>query len=179
MNPLPDNRLKKSSDNTRASREGEDIRRAAELQAPLAAHSEVRSYRDEFTFEPLPNPPQIPGWRFLWATTTNPSDPIHRRIRMGYQLVRAEELPGFDQLRIKSGEWEGCVSINEMLLMKITEDQYQAIMSEFHHIAPNEEAARLTVNSRADVRDSQGKRLIEDVSEGGDERVVKHSPHFD
>ena len=81
------------------------------------------------------------------------------RSRMGYEPVKAEELPGFDHYRSKSGEFEGCVSINEMILFKIPQEIYQEIMEEYHFNMPNEEENRIQSNASDAVRDSSGKKL--------------------
>ena len=155
---LSDDRIKKSG--RPDQRVTADFTRAA-AEDSLAGGEQVRkrAFRDEFSFEALPTPPALPGWHYCWVSTTNPQDPPHRRIRMGYIPVRAEEIEGFEHLRLKSGEWEGCVSMNEMLLFKIPMETYQAIMEEFHHIAPNEEEERLR-QDLPDVKDSSGQPLI-------------------
>ena len=125
----------------------------------LTTTQERRKMFREFTQEALPSPPAKPGWHYVWLSTTNQYDPIYKRIRMGYEPVKAEELPGFDHYRSKSGEFEGCVSINEMILFKIPQDIYQEIMEEYHFNMPNEEENRIQSNAADVARDSSGKKL--------------------
>lgn len=154
-----DARLRKSADAGRDSRSSEDARRE-DSDGTNSTVSERRSkFKSEWTQEALPTPPAIPGYHMCWLSTTNSYDPIHKRIRMGYEPVRVEELSGFEHLKMKSGEWEGLISINEMLLFKIPQDLYQEIMEEFHYNAPLEEEERMKASAVLGHRDSNGKQL--------------------
>lgn len=166
---IRDDRVYRDPDEDRVPRTGNDVDRAPAEFVLESGRDRKRMFRDEFSFEALPKPPNVPGWHFVWITTTNKSDPPHRRIRMGYQPVKAEEFPEFSHLRSKAGEWEGCISINEMLLFKIPEDIYQAIMKEFHHYAPAEEEERLKNYANQKHTNSDGKVTAEviDLNEQG------------
>jgi len=150
-----DDRIKKSADTNRASRN--DARQSAD--EALTSSQERRKMFREFSQEALPTPPEVPGWHFIWLSTTNQYDPIFKRQRMGYEPVKAEELPGFEHLRVKGGEFEGLISINEMVLFKIPLEIYQEIMEEYHHNMPMEEESRLKANAVLGDRDSNGKQL--------------------
>ena len=154
-----DARIKKSADAGRASRASEDVRRQDADGTGTTVSERRQLFRNEWTQEALPTPPEIPGYHLCWLSTTNSYDPIHKRIRMGYEPVRVEEIPGFEHLKIKSGEYEGYVSINEMLLFKVPNDVYQAIMEEFHHYAPLDEEGKLKASAVLGQRDSNGKQL--------------------
>lgn len=159
-----DDRLKKAPDPRQVTRTSEDAERVSD--PTVAVKQQERMFRNEFTQESLPAPPCIPGWHFCWISTTNPQDPPHRRLRIGYEPVRAEECPGYEHLRLKSGQFEGCISINEMLLFKIPEDLYQQIMTEFHYKAPYEEEQRLRANLPGEeYKDSSGKPLVKTLEE--------------
>lgn len=123
-----------------------------------------RSFRDEWTQEALPRLPKLDGWHLCWLSTTNQWDPISRRIRMGYTAVKPEELPGYEHLTQKSGQWEGCVGINEMILFKIPQTLFQQIMTEFHHDQPLDEESSIKNKTEAwseGLRDSDGTPLVE------------------
>jgi hypothetical protein len=150
-----DDRIKKSPDASRATR----VETRAGADEALTSSQERRRMFREFSQEALPTPPNTPGWHYIWLSTTNQYDPIYKRIRLGYEPVKAEELPGFDHLRVKSGEYEGLVSINEMLLFKLPQEEYQEMMEEYHHNMPLEEEQRLKANAVTDQRDSHGRAL--------------------
>lgn len=124
-----------------------------------------RSFRDEWTQEALPNIPKVPGWHYCWLSATNQWDPIPRRVRMGYVPVKAEEVPEYIHLSMKSGEWAGCIGINEMVLFKCPMERYQQIMMHFHHDAPLEEEASIRENAVAyqdEVGvDRKGRQIVE------------------
>lgn len=142
----------------------------------LTLEERLAMLRNETSETALPNPPTIPGWHFCWLSTTNKYDTISRRVRMGYVPVKTEELRGFERLTANGGEFDGCVSVNEMVLFKIEEELWQAYMTESHHTAPNAEQSRLAESVNSSVAgDSRG--LVRDV-QGFDERLVTRRPTF-
>lgn len=137
------------------------------------------SFRQEFSFDALPNLPSIPGYKTIWLTTTNPRDTIQSRMRLGYVPVRAEEVPGWENLKLKSGEHEGFVGVNEMLAFKLPEDLWRRYMEEMHHTAPLEEEGKLTAQMEL-MRDSRGRRLATDIGDGTAElSAPPPRPRFD
>ena len=119
-----------------------------------------KMWKDEWTQSALPNVPELKGWHVCWLSTTNSYDSIDKRIRLGYTPVKAEEIPGFENYRVKAGEHTGYIACNEMLLFKIPEDVYQDIMTHFHHDLPQEEAQKIKVQAEQTVgRDSSGQSL--------------------
>lgn len=97
----------------------------------------------------LPDLPKIPGYHVCWLTTTNPRDPIHGRVRLGYEPIKASEIPGFEHSTVKSGEWEGIIGVNEMLAFKLPLHLYEAYMRELHHAQPLAEEEKLREAERA------------------------------
>jgi hypothetical protein len=86
---------------------------------------------------------------------------------MGYQAVTIEEVPGFENYRVKAGEHVGFIACNEMLLYKLPEEVYQDIMAELHHYAPQDEADKIRVQAESQIgRDSNGRRLGSVEGEG-------------
>lgn len=163
----------------RSSRAAEDEQRTNDAGTALTVEEQRRLIRSEFQQEALPTVPTLPGWHFCWLSTTNSYDPINKRMRLGYVPVRYSEVPGFESMKMKSGEFEGCVSCNEMLLFKIPEARYQAIMQEFHHHLPleEEEALRSQVMNES-ATDSKGKKLahITEDSDGYEELMGRKVP---
>jgi len=151
-----DERLVKTTATNRNVKDA-DVRDSADTT--MATSSERRRMFREFSQEALPTPPPCPGWHFCWLSTTNQYDPIYKRTRMGYEPVKAEDIPDFKHLVNKSGEYEGCISVNEMLLFKIPQELYQEMMEEFHHNRPMEEEERIRANALPQDRDSHGKSL--------------------
>ena len=84
---------------------------------------------------------------------------------MGYEPIKAEDVPGWTHHSQKSGEFAGFISVQEMLACKIRNDLYQRFMKAVHHDAPRAEEQRM-----AEVADMIRDRLSE-ASSGGDERV--------
>ncbi len=111
----------------------------------------------------LPSPPEIPGFHLCWLTTTNPADPIFRRMRDGYAPVKASEIPNgeFDYYKAKNGEFDGCIVCNEMVLFKIPEEIYLDLMAIYHHEEPNEQERSIRDNLQNQVQqfDRSGRPL--------------------
>jgi len=111
----------------------------------------------------LPHPPRIRGFHTIWLSTTNNADSITRREILGYSPVKASECPDFRWARPKSGETEGLITVNEMVLYKIPEGLYQKFMRRLHHDLPSEEEGRLKAAVDAVVN-----RVKNSVAERGD-----------
>lgn len=135
------------------NRESTDILRNEELFAMV---------RDVNT--KLPSPPAIPGYHMCWLTTTNQSDPIEHRLRIGYQLVKQFELPGFSLPTQQSAQVsDDHIRVNEMVLAKIGIDRFNTIMKYLHHDLPLEQVQTLK-NSIRIQKDGRGN----DVAYTGD-----------
>jgi hypothetical protein len=100
-------------------------------------------FRNQLFNSALPQLPDIPGFHLCWLTTTNPRDSIIMRQRLGYELLRSSDFPGYELVTEKTGEYAGCIGVNEMLAAKLPEDLYQMYMTEAHHNAPNNEEDKL------------------------------------
>ena len=163
-----DSRLKKSvSAGSRETRSSEDASRRPPEDMFVSSEERRKMWKDEWTQSALPNAPKIPGWHVCWLSTTNSYDSIDKRIRLGYVPVMADDIPGFENYRVKAGEHVGHIACNEMLLFKIPEEAYQEIMTHFHHEAPLEEANKIKVQAEQQVgRDSSGRRLGQVEGEG-------------
>lgn len=154
-----DDRLKKDAGSSvRGSRDGADEARQNDGTA-LTSAQRSRMLREQWAHEILPTPPDMPGYHLCWLSTTNGSDPIFKRVQLGYTPVKASEVPGFVQTRVDAGEFEGCVSCNEMLLFKIPSEVYQEIMLVNHYERPNEEEEVLRANAKVDGQDNDGREL--------------------
>jgi len=164
-----DSRLKKTLNaGGRESRSSQDSSRAAPEEAFISKQERRKMWSDEWTQSALPKVPDIPGWHLCWLSTTNGYDPIDKRMRLGYVPVRADELPGFDNYRVKAGEDVGFIACNEMRLYKLPMEVYQDVMTQMHHEAPNEEAdkVQIQVEQLQGNRDSSGKSLSKVEGEG-------------
>ena len=164
-----DSRLKKTLNaGGRESRSSQDLSRAAPEEAFISKQERRKMWSDEWTQSALPKVPEIPGWHLCWLSTTNGYDSIDKRMRLGYVPVRADELPGFDNYRVKAGEDIGFIACNEMRLYKLPMEIYQEVMTQMHHDAPNEESdkVQVQVEQLQGNRDSSGKSLGSVEGEG-------------
>jgi hypothetical protein len=176
-----ENRLKRNAGANRENRGSTaDKSRAAPEDGFVSSEERRRMFRSEWVQEALPTPPEIPGFHLCWLSSTNQYDPIHKRLRMGYTPVKAEELPGFDNYRVKAGEHEGFVACNEMILYKMPDEIYQEIMAEMHHYAPMEEQEKIKVqqDQLLNAKDSNGKRLGQIEGDGMEFDLSKRAPQF-
>lgn len=164
-----DSRLKKSlSAGGRETRASEDASRAAPEEKFMSSQERRKMWNDEWTQSALPKLPTMQGWHLCWLSTTNSYDSIDKRMRLGYVPVKADEMPGFENYRVKAGEHSGFVACNEMLLFKLPMDVYQDIMLQMHHDAPMEEAdkVRVQIENLQGARDSSGRSLGRVEGEG-------------
>ena len=139
---MSDERLKKALGEGRGNRAAYD--RAVIEERSISDDDRVEMFRQQFFQAALPDLPKIPGFHTCWLTTTNPRDSIQMRIRLGYEPIKPEDVPGWEYASIKTGEWTGFIGVNEMLAFKIPTSLYKKYMQEAHFDAPNREESRLT-----------------------------------
>ena len=160
-----DDRLKKSgAPAARGSRDSSDAERVAKDGTAMSIAERKAMLREQLNQEILPTPPKVDGWHFCWLSTTNNADPIYKRVRLGYEPVKASEIPGFaTQHQINGGEFDGCVACNEMILFKLPEELYQEIMLINHHEKPLEEEAMIRQAATKSEQDRGGRSLVESI----------------
>lgn len=166
-----DARVKRGETESRGSRQAIVNEQRPENDGGRSDVDYDRMLRDEFVQSALPNVAPIPGWHLCWVPQNSSYDPLHRRIRLGYVPVQADELKGGDDLsdyRIKSGKLEGAVACNEMVLMKIPEAKYQSIMRMFHHTQPlqEENAIYERVQELKQTAGKRGQKLVQEEGRG-------------
>lgn len=163
--PLP-------TDEQRAPRDGADQERNADGME-LTQDDRERMLRDDALQNQLPNPPKRPGVHWFWASMTNQYTPVAWYMRLGYKPVKFEDLAGWAEanMRGKSGEFAGCITINEMLLMSAEETAYQRFMKIVHHDKPMREQERLRDSMRGvqeTVSSEVGHAVVEDGAAPGE-----------
>lgn len=171
-----DERLKKNAgEASRGPRDLADSARINKDGGSLSAEERRKLLRQEWVQEVLPTVPAPEGWHYCWLSTTNSTDPVHRRIQMGYMPVKASEVPGFHaaQYTVTGGEFDGCIACNEMLLFKVTKERYNDLMTIYHDDMPaeQEQSIKERVNGSSEY-DSSGRRL---VSSEGFERLGRRT----
>jgi hypothetical protein len=139
-------RLDRDNGDARVSRKSKD--RKVTQNRELSDSERKAEFRNKFFQSSLPDLPPIPGYHVCWLTTQNPRDPIHGRLRLGYELINADDVPGWGHSTLKTGEYVGCIGVNEMLAAKIPLDLYQSYMEEVHHDQPREEEEKLSSATR-------------------------------
>ena len=164
-----ESRLKKSLNaGGRNDRASEDASRRAPEDKFISNQERRKMWSEEWTQSALPKLPNMDGWHLCWLSTTNSYDSIDKRIRLGYVPVKSDELPGYEDYKVKSGEHVGYISCNEMLLFKLPMDIYQEVMTYHHHDKPREEADKIRVQleNLQGQRDSNGRSLVNIEGEG-------------
>jgi len=126
--------------------------------------------KSEFEQTVLPDAPKIPGFHVCWLTSSSQYDTIAKRQRLGYTPVRRSELPNFDPSNGQQLQGhEGTITCNEMVLHKIPDTHYQAIMRYFHHKRPLEDEQNILAKSKQmeeGTNDSSGKKLMSVEGDG-------------
>jgi hypothetical protein len=165
-----DSRLKRNlSAGGRENRASLDTSREAPEDQFVSSDERRKMWKDEWTQSALPQVPDLKGFHLCWLSTTNSYDSIDKRIRLGYVPVKADELPDFQNYRVKAGEHDGYIACNEMLLYKIPMELYQDVMAHFHHEMPLDEANKVRAQAEQQVgRDSRGRPLGQIEGEGID-----------
>jgi hypothetical protein len=141
--------------------------------------------RRTFFQSALPDIPKIEGYHVCWLTTTNPRDPVHGRMRLGYTIIQANEIPGFEHLGMKTGDYPGAIGVNEMIAAKLPLHLYEAFMREVHFDAPlrEEEAIysdALAVNEQVMRAAKRGGQMKGPLIEAGTQELgsAREPPTF-
>ncbi len=168
-----DERIKRNvGDDNKANREMDN--RAVTDNREISDEVRLEMFRQQFTQAALPDLPKIPGYHVCWLTTTNPRDTINMRMRLGYEPVKPEDIPGWESTAVKSGEWTGFIGVNEMLAFKIPMSLYEKYMHEAHHEAPLRELEKLT--STADFLRDQANASNSALIEGDGIQELRQRP---
>jgi hypothetical protein len=175
MTSNTDERLKKELGAGRQSREVED--RKVSENRNVTDDDRLEMFRAQLFNDALPDLPDMPGYHVCWLTTTNPRDPIHRRIQLGYEPIKADEVPGMEFASIKTGEWSGLIGVNEMIAFKLPMGLYQKFMQEAHHDAPLREENKLA--ETAEIMRQQAEGSGSTLFEGdGLQEMREHNPRI-
>ena len=142
-NGTEDARLKKDFDVVGRREDRRSQNREVTEQREISEDDRLEMFRSQLFNDALPDLPEIPGYHMCWLTTQNPRDPIHRRMQLGYEPVRPEEVPGMAHASIKTGEYAGMIGVNEMIAFKLPMSLYEKFMQEAHHDAPLREEDKL------------------------------------
>lgn len=140
----PVKRVRRISD-SRSNRRSDD--REIVENREITDAERVDMLRRTFFQSALPDIPEIPGYHVCWLTTQNPRDSVHGRMRLGYELIKAEEIPGFEHLGLKSGDYPGVIGVNEMIASKLPNHLYDAFMREVHFEQPLREEESIYQNA--------------------------------
>jgi hypothetical protein len=174
---MSDERLKKSAGDNRESLAMQD--RTVTENREISDDERVEMFRQQFFQSSLPDLPSIPGWHMCWLTTTNPRDSIQIRIRLGYQPVKPEEVPGWEYATLKTGDWAGFIGVNEMLAFKLPMSLYEKYMLEAHHNAPLREEEKLTDTAEFLEQQARASKSKLQVGEGNMEIGKNREARFD
>lgn len=166
--PLQDSRLKKGQGKIRESRALQS--RSVTANRDLTDSERRDAFKRSFFQSHLPDLPKIDGFHVCWLTTANVQDPIHARLRFGYELLEAAEYPGWEHAKSKaSSDYPGKIMVNEMIAAKIRLDLYQDFMAWVHHQQPLEQAAAIKnrVQAIVDGLSQSGARGVGAEMTGG------------
>jgi len=174
---MTDERLKKSAGDNRGSRAMQD--RVVSENREVTEDERVEMFRQQFFQSSLPDLPKIPGWHTCCLTTTNPRDSIQMRIRLGYEPVKPEDVPGWEYATLKTGDWQGFIGVNEMLAFKLPLSLYEKYMREAHHDAPLREEEKLTDTAEFLEQQARASKSKLQVGEGNMEMGQQREALFD
>lgn len=126
----------------------------------------LEAFRQSFFQSALPDLPSIPGYHVCWLTTTNPRDPVHARFRLGYEPIKASDIPGWEYAALKDGEHAGFIGVNEMIACKLPIHLYNLYMTEAHHEQPRREEEKLSATLEVIAQEARRKGSSVDMGDG-------------
>ena len=174
-NGTEDARLKKDFDVVGRREDRRSQNREVTESREISEDDRLEMFRSQLFNDALPDLPEVPGYHMCWLTTQNPRDPIYRRMQLGYEPVKADEIPGMAHASIKTGEYAGMIGVNEMIAFKLPMSLYQKFMQEAHHDAPLREEDKLA--EVAEMMREQAERAGTTMYEGdGMSEMRDHNP---
>ncbi len=133
----------------------------------------LRRFRTSLTSNILPEVPHIEGYHLCWVPkeSNNMFDTVAHRLRLHYTIVKPEELSAgaLPSNTNRSAEFEGAVSFNELILMKLPARLYQIYATDTHHTQPleQERVIKQRIDDLRGATDSSGRGLV--TTDGGAE----------
>lgn len=149
--------------------------RPATQDRKISDSDRLAMFRQTFFQSALPDLPKIPGFHVCWLTTNNPRDTIMQRQRLGYEPIKSSDVPGWEYISIKTGDYAGCFGVNEMVAFKLPLDLYKMYMNEAHHIQPLQEEQKLRAVIDA-MKDEAKEKKAEILEEAGTAELGKKAP---
>ena len=127
----------------------------------------LRRFRTSLSNTVLPGAPNIPGFHVCWVpiTSNNQSDTVDFRKQLGYVVVKEEEVPSYISPSNRAAQFAGCISHNELILMKLPLRLYQLYMKDSHHSQPNEQERAIRADIDAKLVDEEGASVKRDENE--------------
>jgi hypothetical protein len=101
------------------------------------------------------------------------------RIRLGYEPVKPEDVPGWEYATLKTGDWAGLIGVNEMLAFKLPISLYEKYMQEAHHDAPMREEEKLTDTADFLEQQARASKSKLQIGEGNLEMGQRREAIFD
>ena len=160
-------------DEREAAERGYDEREMTQ-ERDLNEEERLEMFRDSLDQSVLPDLPPMPGYHVCWLSTSNPRDTIQWRLRLGYELIRIEDTPGWEGVGLKTGDYQGVVGVNEMVAARIPLSLYNRYMREVHHTKPLDEEEKMRV--RTEMLKEQAESMGSSVQEGdGTAQIVQRA----
>lgn len=106
-------------------------------ESRAARRRALESRASELTFDhtelkSLPDVPDDEVWHYCWVDTSNPSNVLkYRDPRVGYEPVPPETMPEYlgQTLTLKDGHFAGFIGVREMVLHRIPQARFAAMMA--------------------------------------------------
>lgn len=158
-------RNREADDRNTTENRGLEDREATEKRE-ISDEERLEMFRMQLFNDVLPDIPPIKGYHICWLTTTNPRDSIQKRMRLGYEPVKPEDVPGagLEYATLKTGEHAGLIGVNEMVAFKLPESLYQMYMAEAHYHDPRrqEEGIMAQLDGYHNQAEQDGGAIVED-----------------
>lgn len=109
--------------------------RTKEARAARRRALESRAFDKTFDhteFKSLPDVLDDDVWHYCWVDTSNPSNVLkYRDPRVGYEPVPPEQMPEYlgQTLTLKDGQFAGYIGVREMVLHRVPQARYAAMMA--------------------------------------------------
>lgn len=145
--------------------------RTKEARAARRRALEGRAFEGAFDvteFKSLPDVPDDEDWHYCWVSVADPTNVLrYRDPRTGYEPVPPESIPEYigKTLTLKDGQFAGYVGVREMVLYRVPQARYAAMMA---REALKADAFEATLQNRVksfNQADNRTRVVVEDNDE--------------
>ncbi len=157
---MSDERLNRQPDPARVEKAMVD--RPVTENRELSDADRIALFQGKLYQDVLPDLPNDPEWHYVWLSRNNPRD-IEWRLRMGWMIVKPEDVPHWAHASANSAAVPGQITVNEMVAARLPMRLHNEFLRINHSIRPAQQEEGLK-RMREALAQQAGAGRVEDLT---------------